>query len=168
MIDQGSLKEVTFKPDPELSGIREVPDVVCPGCFQSINYANLYGPSPVDGRTLRSYMGWCFHCDKGYTVIQYRQKSCRPGRDVDWVIHEYLGYTLHNNTPTMDTNWMKVNALPPVESPVILTGPGGEYAKAISDEQMAALLQTTTLAYNKLANVLMSIIDILKQRKHAK
>lgn len=62
--------------------------VICPDCGRPL-------PEPVvmpetageRGLVLRTYFGWCFGCDHGVEVIQYKAFKC-------WVVAKWRGYAI--------------------------------------------------------------------------
>ena len=60
-----------------------VADAVCPKCFKPLEYPVVVEPE-LDRykRELRTYYGWCFECDEGCLVIQFK-------RGERWAIHKY-------------------------------------------------------------------------------
>lgn len=154
-------KALLFDKDNELSGCKQVPDVVCPNCFHPMEFPNLYGPAAYDGHCLRTYLGWCFRCNKGFQAIQYHDAA--SGR---WIIHKYQGYMLRNNVPVHDDQWIMLNRLPemtPAEPPLVQTGPGGEYVKQITGEQLDIAIQQTALLLNKIGHL---ICELMKLKNH--
>jgi len=95
-----------------------VPEVVCPACGRL-----LIRPKVLPTRWLyrykvlmRSYFGWCFDCDKGCEVMQFRD-------DNKWKIYKWRPYLLVNDKP-VHGRWAVKNQMPVA---AVIVGPGGDY-----------------------------------------
>lgn len=143
-----------------------VKDVVCPDCFQCCSWPSVTRPTTDKyGRTTRTYYGWCEGCGWGFEVIQF-EKSGR------WIIHRYRYYDRADPSGTKGParQWQVLAELP--EAPVVMTGPGGDFCNPIElkseaqfDEAMKKILQNAQVTMNKLAGVLMEVMNLMKLKK---
>ncbi len=102
--------------------IYTVTDAVCPVCLELLTVPSFL---PVDMARyipdLRRYFGWCFTCNRGFCVIQFK-------RQTRWVIHKYQVYIQCGAEKTKHKplgQEVILNELP--DPPVVLFGPGGDF-----------------------------------------
>jgi hypothetical protein len=107
-----------------------VPDVVCPDCFTPVPWATIQQPGTDRyGRTLRTYYGWCFRCNKGAEVIQVLSGD-------RWPIHKFRSYDLIDDAACRTTGeWVILTPLP--QPPLVQHGPGGDYDRPFDGESLA-------------------------------
>ncbi len=101
------------------------PAIVCPNCADRIGCASVMpGRTDRHGRTIRAYFGWCTNCHRGIEVIQFRSNN-------KWLISQYRYWLTVTENPgsNVSCEWHELNPLP--EVPAVVTGPGGDYDKAM-------------------------------------
>jgi len=86
---------------------RTVTDVVCPVCFKPLPYPQVLmeGIDNETGLTVRTYFGWCFECNRGFAVVQFK-------RGERWVIYKYQEYYNFVVGVKRDTDWIVLNEPP--------------------------------------------------------
>ncbi len=130
-------------------------DIVCPQCGVQLGW---FRPWLIDsdryGREIRKYYGWCGNCDTGYVVIQFKEKYDR------WIIHKYCyAIDVSDGTGVLpSTQWQTVNELPDPKAAVML-GPGGDYDKPVSIEEMGFDMM------DKLLKPMRKVVRVLEQLK---
>ncbi len=112
-----------------------VQGAVCPSCFRPLPYPHVHPEYSADGHTFRMVQGWCFNCHRGAIIIQFR------GMAGKWHIHKFTAYDIADNIPiALDGGqWTVLCDLPPAQQPtppVVQTGPGGEYIKRITEDDL--------------------------------
>lgn len=110
-----------------------VADVVCPHCFRPLQYPAITGQGKdCYERVIRDYYGWCFKCERGFEVIQFKQN----GR---WLIHKYRDGIVLNEGDSIVLNqaWTTLNNLP--DPAPVVTGPGGQYDTSFTPQTVTLL-----------------------------
>jgi len=133
-------------------------DVICPKCFKPLQHPVVTGLE-IDRykREMRTYYGWCFECEQGYLVIQFK-------REDRWVIHKYREAVLLEGSGQccLKNNWRIMNELP--EPALIVVGPGGDYDKQITPE-VTTILKSLQNIFEKISQNLKDVLEIAKQMK---
>jgi len=96
--------------------------VICPRCYKSLQGHSIFKQGTDRyGRHLRSYLGWCTHCNTGFEVEQFQ-------RDEKWRLHRHRYYatSIAGGQSLPSSRWVVVEELP--EPAPVVTGPGGEYS----------------------------------------
>ncbi|MCJ7777633.1 MAG: hypothetical protein MUP16_04900 [Sedimentisphaerales bacterium] len=135
---------------------------ICPKCFRELAGPAVAGERDRYGRITRSYFGWCFECDIGFEVVQFKLKeiayincNCTGDKNIGyglngWLINKYRLFKKleGSDKPQPVTAWLTMNPLP--EPAPVITGPGKEYDKPFEPETidlmevvLAALKATT-------------------------
>ena len=148
--------------EPKNDG-RKVAGAICPGCDHHIMYPTVSNKKPdVYGRELREVFGWCFKCDLGYTMLQFKSEG-------KWLTHEYRKYGYSKGkvpNPVAVGPWVKGYSLPDA-IPVAL-GPGGDYAKQVDlDPEISKALRTLVDIQNKAAKSIIELMAISRKRTEA-
>ncbi len=133
---------------------------VCPQCFKLLK-APLVVDNGADryGRHTRSYAGMCFECRQACRVLQFE-------RDGKWLIHRHLPHRYESGAFASYGDWITVNPLP--EPPAVLTGPRGDYDKAldITDDPVVHLLQSAFDVLSQSAKSFGELLEGIKQLRH--
>ncbi len=145
---------VAIKTENMSTEIYTVADAVCPVCFELLTVPSFL---PIDMARyipdLRRYFGWCFTCNRGFCVIQFK-------RQTRWVIHKYQAYIQTGADKTKHKTlgpWEILNELP--EVPVVLTGPGGDYDTEMQIEA-AGIGKTACDAIAKATEALRTLFNL--------
>jgi hypothetical protein len=89
---------------------KTIADVVCPVHFKPLPYPNVQrSEKDTAGLEIRTYFGWCFECNRGYAVIQFK-------RGERWIIYKYQQY-VHDaiETSPQPPGWIVLNKPPKSE-----------------------------------------------------
>jgi hypothetical protein len=160
-----AMDVMMLPPNAALSTAEAVDGMVCPTCWSTLTNKAAFGPGP--GRSmipLRHYTGWCYTCQSGCDVIQFH----RAGK---WHMHQVRYFRI--DMPPGD--WCQMQPLPTaateaglpdvVTAPALKLGPGGDFAREISDEELKAMLQNVTEIYNKVGHFMIELLDVIKRKK---
>jgi len=139
----------------KIEPIPTVKDCICPKCFRLLPSPAVL-PSKLDryGNETREYFGFCFECNIGYQVVQFKQTDMNG--NVRWALHKYKCYAVVGAqyvTKPMG-KWVTFFELPEPKAPVVV-GPGGEYDKQITPNISELLVQ--------LENALNSTLKVLRE-----
>lgn len=132
-------------------------DVICPKCFKPLQHPVVTGQGTDRyKREMRTYYGWCFECEQGCLVIQFK----REGR---WVIHKYRRATLLDGSGQchLKNNWQVLNELP--EPAPVVVGPGGDFDKQITPE-VTTILKSLQSIFEKTSEILKNALKIVEQK----
>lgn len=103
-----------------LSPAQQVAGAICPACLQPA-HACVFRETNEQGRQIRAYMSWCWGCDKGFEVEQFRLAGI-------WHIHRYRLYQAGAQKTLGD--WQNVLDLPAAAAvPLVQFGPGGDFTE---------------------------------------
>ena len=140
------------------------PDCVCPVCFKPTWPAVMEPEAVAEGVRRRAYSCWCEQCDigggAGFIVVQFYD----GGR---WRIEKYISI---KPLYQFDGPWQIIQeAIPNDETePLIQTGPGGDYQKTFTAEQITAVFEQ----YGKIQKVLSAaggqIVEMLRRAVRSK
>ena len=128
-------------------------DVVCANCHEAINSFSLFGPTadPATGLMRRMYLGHCVRCGQSFEVEQFETGGI-------WKIYRYR---------VEGGRWYQLQSLP--EPPLVKTGPGGEFTKTLSSEQLDAktqgLLEQFVAIQRSMCEVLNGLMDAVRHGK---
>ncbi len=139
----------------EQTSQKTVADIVCPKCQRSlVGYAIIDEGRDRYKRQLRSYMGWCHHCQIGFEVIQFKVGD-------KWHIHKHRYYaaitTVGKALPLSD--WQVVNELP--QPPAVVIGPGDDYDMPFNPK-VADLLEKLRNALKSTSQVAEGLLKYLR------
>jgi len=108
-----------------------IKDVICPKCYRYLNGCSVrdIGCDRYE-RRMRSYIGWCTRCNLGSEVVQFADGD-------RWKLHKWRYYAKLGLKNAPSTGWQIITELP--DSPVVVTGPGGDYDKAYTPQTIEAV-----------------------------
>ncbi|MDH4203795.1 MAG: hypothetical protein OEV87_13015 [Phycisphaerae bacterium] len=130
-----------------------VEGIVCPACYRPLKNKQVFGPGRhVSGMQLRHYYGHCYECATSCEVIQFE-------RDGKWLMHRMRQFRIGGAVG----QFVEVMPLPIKQSPILKTGPGGDYMNDITDAQLDHILQSCTELFNKLGKLLGECIDLKRK-----
>jgi len=135
----------------------KVTGVVCPRCIEQLSGYSIITEGPDRyGRYIREYFGWCIHCDTGFEVVQFK-------KDGRWPIHKYRYYAAKAGCKKIPpSEWTILNELP--EPPAVVTGPGGDYDKAIELTKINIEILTAASKVSKaVADAFGEFVDVIKK-----
>ncbi|MCE5184553.1 MAG: hypothetical protein LLF76_00310 [Planctomycetaceae bacterium] len=120
--------------------------IVCPHCCKPTRYFLLFGPAPDEyGRTIRSYIGYCDRCHSEFEVTQFQVGQL-------WPMHRCR----------LDgQEWKVIQPLP--EPPLVQTGPGGDFSRAYSTEQLEAIVEKATKCLVDCGKIIATVRDSMKK-----
>lgn len=126
---------------------RQTVGIVCPHCCKQTADFILFGPARDNyGRILRSYIGRCADCGISFEVEQYSVGDLWP----------MYAYRIDRQPRTV---------LQELPEPLLATGPGGEYVRAMTDAEVDSRMD---VIISKCAAILNMVTDVLKQARAAK
>lgn len=150
---------INYKP-PTGDADLTVGGCVCPQCFRPLKAPSLTEyPRDRYAPPMRSYAGMCFQCRQACRVVQFK-------RDGKWLIHSYLRHRYESGAYIGVGDWIVVNPLP--APPAVLTGPGGDYDKALdlSDDPAMQLFRSGFDILSKAAKAFGELIEGLEKIKN--
>jgi len=130
---------------------------VCPQCYKPLKAPAITdGGADRYGRKLRSYAGMCFECRRGCRVVQFEL-------DGKWLLHAYLPHRYEAGRFVGVGDWIEVNPLP--DPPAVVTGPGGDFDKALnlSADLVLPLLRSAAGMMSKVANTIGELLKAIEQ-----
>ncbi len=137
-----------------------VDGVVCPECYKPIIAPFMAPDSVLESSPVkrRSYNGWCCHCDKSFLVLQFLTSDGR------WVIEKFAKMKA---VYVFDGDWVDVHKplIKQSPAPLIQTGPGGDYSKPTSGDQVNATIQQAKDVLIKAVGVIGEVKDVLNKLK---
>jgi len=138
-----------------MSEAKTIADVVCPKCFKPV-FSPAIDDTKADryGSKRRGYYGWCFDCEIGFEVIQFKQ-------DGHWVINEYKKYVCGDGRAMPIGPWITLNDLP--GTPLVVFGPGGDYDRQVYPDDLDRLSEVAKNMSNAI-NLLGHVVRGIKER----
>ena len=130
--------------------------VVCPTCFRHVQHPKVDEVREKHGLATREYYGWCFGCNRGFLVVQFLKKG-------KWIIHKWRPSVALGKTGSvrLENNWIEVI---PLELPVALTGPGGEYQQGYTPEAIDIAARIGNCLRN-ITDMCDSLLSLLEKKK---
>lgn len=148
---------VSFNEDDQAVGTQTVKDAVCPKCLKHLQSPTVL-PAKTDryDRTTREYLGFCFDCNLGFSVVQF-------AKDERWLIHKFqiYGYIGKVDSCCPMGKWQVLNELP--EPAAVVTGPGGDYVQPF-DPKTVELVETVLNALKAAASSIESLLKAAKAK----
>lgn len=139
--------------------------IVCPHCFKPMTFYTLLAPDAVPGRSpMRSYSGWCARMSCGHGVIA--EQFLEAGV---WKFHRFRIFCVDRSDcdgTFLQSDWILINPIPEntCQHPLVVTGPGGEYAHPI-EVTTDSLMQTLLKILGQAREVVEALVPVLRIRQ---